>query len=230
VPGAATDRPRTFGQLLRRRARAFILRCAAEFSRISNALRATILLLMICLPLLATLAAWSRSYAAEDRHAWQVLQGTASETVITVRGVTSTKGRIEYRLWETTLFGPPLSTAPRPRNSGSLWANELAGLDPQRIGQNKSVWNKLGFAWRFQPAVRASFTHANRYAVVAIPYWSLALLAATPLVLVAAKLSVRRRRARSCACVRCGYDLRATAGKCPECGAERSGRSQLTTS
>jgi hypothetical protein len=55
--------------------------------------------------------------------------------------------------------------------------------------------------------------------MVAIPYWFVAPLAA---VLPAAWLWQRRRAARragSNACAQCGYDLRATPGRCPECGA-----------
>jgi hypothetical protein len=63
-----------------------------------------------------------------------------------------------------------------------------------------------------------------RYATtqVGVPLWFVALLAA-PLPVWHAGVLTRRRLARRRAarnhCVRCGYDLRATPGRCPECGA-----------
>jgi hypothetical protein len=51
----------------------------------------------------------------------------------------------------------------------------------------------------------------------ALPYWKLlALSAAGPLV--CAYHRVRSRRPHRGHCSRCGYDLRATPGRCPECG------------
>ena len=54
---------------------------------------------------------------------------------------------------------------------------------------------------------------------VAVPHWLPALL----LSLAPARRLVRRlqcrRRARAGLCPRCGYDLRATRDRCPECGA-----------
>src|SRR5256885_13157669 len=84
----------------------------------------------------------------------------------------------------------------------------------------------LGNAFGFGSASRHSshsingkIINGDRFEVFAVPYWS----AAGPLALVAA-LSITRilRRARSAAmglCVKCGYDLRATPDRCPECGA-----------
>jgi len=53
---------------------------------------------------------------------------------------------------------------------------------------------------------------------VRVPHWFL-LTACLPLPVVAVWLR-RRRRLRTSAglCWRCGYDLRATPGRCPECG------------
>ena len=55
-----------------------------------------------------------------------------------------------------------------------------------------------------------------------VPYWALSLLLAI-VPAVAGKRAMRRRRiARrlgSGCCVQCGYDLRATPARCPECGA-----------
>jgi hypothetical protein len=64
-------------------------------------------------------------------------------------------------------------------------------------------------------------TPLRRYRVIIAPYWSILVLTA-PLLWAIVMLDARvRRRARRDArgeCIRCGYDLRATAHRCPECG------------
>jgi hypothetical protein len=55
---------------------------------------------------------------------------------------------------------------------------------------------------------------------VLVPYWIPAMVTAVLPARAAAKLAVRRRRRRLNRCTRCGYDLRASEGRCPECGTE----------
>jgi hypothetical protein len=57
-----------------------------------------------------------------------------------------------------------------------------------------------------------------------VPYWALAVGAGVAPALWVRGWRRRRIRARRLArgqCVRCGYDLRATSGACPECGMSR---------
>jgi hypothetical protein len=51
--------------------------------------------------------------------------------------------------------------------------------------------------------------------VLIVPWWLLTLLPAAPAMLW---LHRRRRKGQAGTCVHCGYDLRATPSRCPECG------------
>jgi hypothetical protein len=64
----------------------------------------------------------------------------------------------------------------------------------------------------------SSFASASERGL-AIPMWSLVLLFAIPPAFALRRIVRGRRRARAGRCVGCGYDLRATPDRCPECGA-----------
>jgi hypothetical protein len=73
---------------------------------------------------------------------------------------------------------------------------------------------KFSWPYRYPGTARAT-----QWRVFTVPYWSLLLLALL-FPLAAGRRNLRGRlRARRGLCVTCGYDLRATPDRCPECGA-----------
>ena len=73
------------------------------------------------------------------------------------------------------------------------------------------------------PSLRNGFgfyaIRSGEMRVVGIPYWFLFVLVATPTY---HWLWSRRRWAAPGLCRTCGYDLRATPDRCPECGTKRA--------
>jgi hypothetical protein len=60
--------------------------------------------------------------------------------------------------------------------------------------------------------------NASPYDAVIVPYWFIALLLAAPWWGRWIVRGIARLRPRPGTCKRCGYDLRATPDRCPECG------------
>jgi hypothetical protein len=99
---------------------------------------------------------------------------------------------------------------------------------PQENPYTGSFWNRLGFGMRpgtlrtgtaSDGPYRYVFSHAH------VPYWFVLVVLSAPFWLWLARARIRRRRARQARlgqCLQCGYDLRATPGRCPECGTPAS--------
>ena len=178
----------------------------------------TALSLVVCV---AVLALWVRSRFFQDSFAWERVEHrghyrVSSRYVLhTYRGGVEISGSVygEGRGAEVThaaaqpatwASGPPRPSFHFPRHA-------------------LTVANRLGFLLENDDVARDALRDTFRGGwMLAIPYWAPLLFAA---VLPAASLSGWRRRRRwMCAglCPSCGYDLRATPGRCPECGTPAS--------
>ena len=143
---------------------------------------------------------WARSYWVADTVArfWSVHYVE----------VASAGGGVEVRRF----------TYPRPAPRSPQELRVRYEWRPPRPGRG-TVGGRLGFG-------RSSFRRPDGAYVMTLyvaPWWSLALLAALPAapqLWAFRRARARQRRADAGLCARCGYDLRATPGRCPECGTE----------
>jgi hypothetical protein len=77
-------------------------------------------------------------------------------------------------------------------------------------------WSTIATSGRRQWLGQFHFSHGNFGVIVMVPYWPVMLISlAGPTMWLAGRRKDRRRRGL---CAACGYDLRASPQRCPECG------------
>ena len=159
-----------------------------------------LLTLLSLLLFLAVAALWVRSYATADAWGW------AWETGAVEAGTASGRLRLSrIRLLDGSRYDPP-------------WYSNITyppKIDPPTRRLPASLGN---FGFRYERGYRPGGSDS---AVLLIPFWFVACVIAAPAA--ASCLAVRRRRVREQRvrqrrCTRCGYDLRASPDRCPECG------------
>jgi hypothetical protein len=81
-----------------------------------------------------------------------------------------------------------------------------------------TYWRRLGFGYESYEVSdrRAGITTTK--CLVRAPYWLLCIATGVLPSLWAVRRLRERGRRHNSLCMRCGYDLRATPGRCPECG------------
>ena len=161
----------------------------------------TLLSLLLCV---AVVGLWVRSYGRGD--AWTVREREGPQCFSDTLQLESSRGGLtEYRSQSSA--GPP-----------PQWCRVGGGTAPDSIAET------LGFSIRYSAAYSQVFntelngTLGTYHREVRVPYWSFFSLSSVVPALRIASAMRRRHRKSIGLCSSCGYDLRATADRCPECG------------
>ena len=150
---------------------------------------------------------WIRSYFVADRYIWDA-EPPFVKGMYHLRGLQIAGGLLQYAKEESGYPGFLVL----PHGYSSILVSERRGVtsDPP---------------WHLEPrpnggdwVIQYEMSFGNRE-MFSFPLWGLAVVfAILPMLQINRWWRRRRRRVRGL-CARCGYDLRATPERCPECGA-----------
>ena len=169
----------------------------------------TICLLLSLLCGLAIGVLWVRSYRYSESIQWENARGTRSIRTV-IGGVD-----VSYMIadWPSLLN--------RPRKPRYIRETQQAGFNRLLLlsdtGENWIDWQWHGFA-HYQYSRRNGVVNA----IWIVPFWAIAIATSLlPILWIMARWRsyINKRRAKRLGCCPvCGYDLRATPDRCPECG------------
>ena len=159
--------------------------------------------------LAATVVLWVRSFWIYDVVGYEAYSGVGTETM-------SVSGRLIFYHFNNYTRDPP----PQQWGFSQISSSSREGRGMAREYDFSSAshwWNRIGFVAVTRPA----FGPGTSFVVLAMPHW----FAAALLAIVPSVYAFRRHRLRLAdqrrlggRCVACGYDLRGSPSRCPECG------------
>jgi hypothetical protein len=109
----------------------------------------------------------------------------------------------------------------------SVTSDEFDSIRAMLFDPSLTVHQKVGFkAVGGQLPLAATLT--PQFIAAEAPFWSLLAVALLPTVMLLRRWNRQRLRRKRGQCLECGYDLRASTDRCPECGNETADRGRKT--
>ena len=184
--------------------------------------RASVIFAAACLALaLLTAAVWARSLWRLDQVQWDAdprALDTAEEEAFVAAGQydvrTSAGGLMVF--WGDVVC--PTKAYRHPTGQTLSWIVEECPEYPQRPPRaaQQVLLHRGGFQIVTEQA--GNLISFRRTTYVTVPLWFVTLLFAAPATAIVQREWRHRTLPGPGHCVRCGYDLRASVGRCPECG------------
>jgi len=183
---------------------------------------AIVVSLLLCL---GTVGVWVRSGWVSDKLIWS--DWPEDRSLLDVKTIWCSRGGVQFGAWHY------LDASIYARDEGHFTYDREPATEYPTYGDElgKHLFTKprryagRGFEWIPQTNVRLSWSNNFKAALSSLtlplyfPTLLFALLPAHYFLRVRRRRRIASRLARGC-CVFCGYDLRASAGRCPECGRE----------
>jgi hypothetical protein len=182
---------------------------------------ATVLSLLLCM---AVMFLWVRSYSGSDlvlwMRAWREGHGAGRKYVQVVSCFGKIYLHVEWGLVlgrESIQWQSFMQDAQRMDGGAEFRVARLVQQQPwdyQFPPQGGPVWSPIRWAnWRYSDA-----TDMTRESRLALHHWLVMVLFLIWPSVWAVGWWRKRRKEQNGLCGECGYDLRATPGRCPECG------------
>lgn len=150
------------------------------------------------LPLIIVPALWMLSYQRNDA----IVLATNSS----LHALTSSKGRLIYADTSNTRIASPPNVI---HVSGEDLASTLVRITGVAY-PSTTHWTGIGSEFRD--------LQSGRSRLLILPYWTVAAPPLIYTICIAIAAARKHIRPRLGLCAHCGYDLRATPDRCPECG------------
>lgn len=170
-----------------------------------------------------------RQRDVSDRWAWRSLKFSDDGALLVSRewALISSAGRVgvQHAAVDHLDWDPAFQIT--SRSNGFAYEFYTPGSNPWTLNTFSPALSPKTTVWLRLPGFSATSTTTSahwsrgRYVDLSVPLWFVALLASIlPIVWELRYRRGRRRRRRAIhgLCVACGYDLRATPQRCPECG------------